>query len=150
MMKVKQLAHIVLRVRNLERSKQWYTDVLGLKLMAEIPGRMAFFSASDNVSHELGLMQIGASAPGPEQNRVGLYHAGWQLESLEDMTNLKSRLEEKGVQVIGVGDHGISIGVYVLDPDGNELEFFYELPPEEWPKDRNIFVGNFPKPVDVY
>ena len=149
-MKIKQLAHVVLRVRDLERSKRWYQDVMGLKLMTELPGRMAFFSASESVSHELGLMQISSNAPGPDSQRVGMYHAGWQVESLDDMLNLRSRLVEQGVDVVGVGDHGISIGVYVKDPDGNELEFFYELPPEEWPTDGDIFSGHFPTPVDVY
>ena len=149
-MKIKQLAHVVFRVRDLDRSKRWYQDVMGLKLMADIPGRMALFSANESVSHELGLMQISPNAPGPDSNRVGMYHAGWQVESLDDMVNLKSRLEAKGVDVVGVGDHGISIGVYVKDPDGNELEFFYELPPAEWPASGDIFVGRFPTPVDVY
>lgn len=149
-MKVKQLAHVVLRIRDLERSKRWYVDVMGLKVMAEMPGRMVFLSASDSVSHELGLMQISPDAPGPEQNRVGMYHMGWQLESREELINLKSKLEAKGVNVVGVGDHGISLGVYVKDPDGNELEFFYELPPEEWPADGDLFTGHFPVAVDVY
>ena len=150
MVRVKQLAHIVLKVRNLEKSKQWYMEVLGLKLMSEVPGRIAFLSAGENVSHELGLLQVGASAQGPDARRVGLYHTGWQVESLEEMTNLPSRLQEMGVRVTGVADHGVSIGVYVMDPDGNELELFYELPPEEWPKGRDLFSGNFPRPVDVY
>lgn len=149
-MKVKQLAHVVLRVRDLERSRRWYVDVMGLKVMAEFPGRMAFLSADDSVSHELGLMQISPDAPGPDQNRVGMYHTGWQLESRDELVNLKSKLEAKGVDVVGVGDHGISLGVYVKDPDGNELEFFYELPPEEWPIDGDLFSGHFPEPIDVY
>lgn len=149
-MKVKQLAHVVLRVRDVERSKKWYTDVMGLKVMAEFPGRMVFLSASERVSHELGLMQISPDAPGPDSSRVGMYHTGWQLESKNELLNLKSRLEAKGVDVVGVGDHGISLGVYVKDPDGNELEFFYELPPEQWPSDMDLFGGHFPEPIDVY
>ena len=54
-----------------------------------------------------------------------MYYTGWQLESREALVNLKSKLEAKGVDVIGVGDHGISLSIYVKDPDGNELEFFY-------------------------
>ena len=148
-MKVQRLGHVVLRVRDLERSKRWYQDVMGLKFVAEFPGRMAFLSASPDKSHELGLMQISPDAPGPEQDRVGMYHAGWQLESLDEMVNLKSRLEAKGVDVAGVGDHGISIGIYVRDPDGNELEFFYELPRAEWPETGDLFSGHFPQTVDV-
>ena len=149
-MKVKQLAHVVLRVRDIERSKNWYQDIMGLKVMAEVPGRMVFLSADESVSHELGLMQISPDSPGPDENRVGLYHTGWQLESKEELLNLKSRLEQRGVEVVGVGDHGISLGVYVKDPDGNELEFFYELPPEEWPADGDLFNGRFPEPLDIY
>ena len=149
-MKVKQLAHVVLRIRDLERSKRWYIDVMGLKVMAEIPGHMAFLSASDSVSHELGLMQISPDAPGPEQNRVGMYHTGWQLESRDELVNVRSKLEAKGVDVVGVGDHGISLGIYVKDPDGNGLEFFYELPPDGWPADGELFSGHFPDPIDVY
>jgi catechol 2,3-dioxygenase-like lactoylglutathione lyase family enzyme len=62
--KVKQLAHVVLRIPDLERSKRWYVDVMGLKIMTEFPGRMAFLSASDSGSHELGLMQNAPDAPG--------------------------------------------------------------------------------------
>ena len=149
-LKVKQLAHVVFRVTDLERSKRWYQDVMGLKLMAYIPGRMAFLSADESVSHELGLMQIASDAPGPDPYRVGMYHAGRQLESKEELINLKSRLEAKGVNVVGIGDHGISIGVYVKDPDGNELEFFYELPPDQWPADGDLFIGHFPEAIDVY
>ncbi len=149
-MKVKQLAHVVLRVRDLERSKNWYQDVMGLKVMAEFPGRMAFLSASESVSHELGLMQISPDAPGPDSSRVGMYHTGWQLESRDELLNLKTKLEAKGVDVVGIGDHGISLGVYVKDPDGNELEFFYEIPPEQWPADGDLFNGHFPDPVDIY
>jgi catechol 2,3-dioxygenase len=59
-----------------------------------------------------------------------MYHMGWQLDSQQELVNLKSKLEVRGVDVVGVGDHGISIGIYVKDPDGNEPEFFYELPPD--------------------
>ena len=33
----------------------------------------------------------------------------------------------------GTGDHGISQGIYFQDPDGNEIEVFYELPRAQWP-----------------
>ncbi|MEX0763180.1 MAG: VOC family protein [Dehalococcoidia bacterium] len=148
-MKVKNLGHVVLRVRDAEASARWYEQVLGLHVTYKIPGRMVFLSSRDDTSHELALMSLGPNAAGPSADRVGLYHIGWQLESLEDLTGLRARLEEQGVRVAGIGDHGISLGVYVFDPDGNELEFFYELPPEEWPSSGDLFTGHFPKPVEV-
>jgi catechol-2,3-dioxygenase len=39
-----RIGHVVLKVRNLERSRQFYSEVLGLEVMFEIPG-MAFWPA---------------------------------------------------------------------------------------------------------
>ena len=76
MVKPKQLGHLVLRVRDLDRSESFYTDVLGLDVTAKVPGMMVFMSTSGDASHELALMSVGADAPGPEQHRVGL-HGRW-------------------------------------------------------------------------
>ncbi len=146
-MKVKQLGHVVLRVRDAEASARWYQDLLGLEVTFRIPGVMVFLSSRDDASHELALQTLGENAPPPEQTRVGLYHVGWQLASYEQWVEFEKLLEEKGITPAGVGDHGISIGTYLHDPDGNELEVFYELPPEEWPADGQIFAGHFPHPV---
>jgi catechol 2,3-dioxygenase len=145
--KARNLAHVVLRVRDADKSAEWYQKVLGLKVAFRVPGRMVFLAANENSSHELALMTLGAGAPPPQLNRVGLYHVGWQVDKLEDLEGIMERLKAQGVQVAGVGDHGISMGVYVFDPDGNELEIFYELPRSEWPKGDAIFMGSFPKPV---
>ena len=65
--------------------------------------------------------------------------------SRNEAKDLNKELKDKEIQIVGVGDHGISIGVYFLDPDGNEIEAFYELPREEWPDRNNLFSGKFPK-----
>lgn len=144
---VRNLGHVVLRVRDAEASARWYEDVLGLKVTFRMPRQMVFLAARADSSHELALMTLGAGAPGPEPGRVGLYHVGWQLGSLEELEGITERLREKGIEVAGIGDHGISMGVYLHDPDGNELEIFYELPRGEWPQGDRLFTGRFPKPV---
>ena len=69
MVKPKQLGHIVLRVRDIERSEQFYSDVLGLHVTNKRPGRMTFMSAVEESSHELALVPVGDDAPGPEDSR---------------------------------------------------------------------------------
>ena len=145
MVKPRQLGHVVLRVRDVERSKGFYTDVLGLHVTFESPGSMVFMSAGES-SHELALMALGPDAPGPDNSRVGMYHFAWEMESFEDLRGLKRELDEKGVEIVGIGDHGISMGVYFLDPDGNEMEAYYELPKGKWPKDGDLF-GSTPFPL---
>lgn len=143
MVKPKQLGHLVLRVRDVDASERWYQDILGLHTTKKMEGRMAFMSANDESSHELALMQLGPDAPGPEPDRVGLYHFAWEMESFDDLKALYRHIKAKDVNIAGIGDHGISIGVYILDPDGNEIEVFYETPREQWPDDGNIFAGKF-------
>ena len=109
MVKPKQLGHLVLRVRDAERSKAFYTDLLGLHVTFESPASMVFMSAGES-SHELALMALGPDAPGPDSSRVGMYHFAWEMESFEDLKRLKRELDEKDVRIVGIGDHGISMG----------------------------------------
>ena len=140
-----KLGHIVLRVRDLERSTRFYTEVLGLRKTGEVPGVMAFFSAQSNPdSHDLALMRLGPDAPDADSRRVGLYHFAYQVESEEALAEAYKTLREAGVPIVGTGDHGVSKGIYLLDQDGIEIEITYEVPPERWPKDANAFAGTKP------
>ena len=140
----KQLGHLVIRVRDLERSERFYADILGLTLTNKRPGEMTFMSANAGMSHELALVPVGADAPGPEEDRVGLFHFAWEMESLDDLKRLYAVIRENDVPVERVGDHGISLGVYFRDPDGNEIEAYYEVPKGEWPKEGDLFAGRIP------
>ena len=144
MAKPKQLGHLVLRVRDLDASEQWYSEVLGLHTTNKRPGSMIFMSAKEGSSHELALVSVGPDAPGPEESRVGLYHFAWEMESLEDLQELYAHMKAKKVNIGGIGDHGISLGVYLFDPDGNEIEVYYEMSEENWPQDSDLFAGEFP------
>jgi len=140
-----KLGHIVLRVRDLERSKRFYTEVLGLRQTGELPGLMAFFSTQSNPdSHDLALMRLGPDAPDSDPKRVGMYHFAYQVGSEEALAEAYRALREAGVPIVGTADHGVSRGIYILDPDGIEIEITYEVPPERWPKEANPFAGTKP------
>lgn len=99
-------------------------------------------SASGDSSHEVALVSIGNEAQRPNSNMVGLSHFAWQMNSIEDLESLFLKLQREHVEILDIGDHGISFGIYFADPDGNQIEVFYELPKEEWPEEE-IFSGNF-------
>ena len=140
-----KLGHIVLRVRDLERSKRFYIDVLGLRPTGEIPGVMAFFSTQDNPdSHDLALMALGPNAPDPDTQAVGLYHFAYQVESEDALAKAYMALREAGVTIVGTGDHGVSKGIYILDPDGIQIEITYEVPRDQWPAEG---ISARPKPL---
>lgn len=147
MLKPTKLGHIVIKVRDLERSRRFYTDVMGLRQTGVIEQRMAFFAAG-NDSHDLAIMAIGEEAPGPEGGRVGLNHFAYQVENESDLRDWYAHLQAHDVRIVGTTDHGVAKGIYFLDPDGNQLEVTYEVPLSEWPADRNPFAGDEPLKLD--
>ena len=131
-MQVKALGHVVLKVRNLERSVSFYRDILGMKEVARYRGSMVFFSFGSN-HHDLGLLQIGEHASQPAQTGIGLYHVAFKVgDSLDELRECKAHLERHGVPIIGASDHGVSQSLYIHDPDGIEIELFVDADPSVW------------------
>jgi catechol 2,3-dioxygenase len=132
---VTNVGHVVLKVRDLERSVRFYRDVLGLKEVARGTfGRpMAFFSATGENHHDIGLFEVGPDAAPPEKNHVGLYHVALRIgHSLEELRAAKAHLEANGVQELRLRDHTVSQSVYLNDPDGNGLELYVDADPGIW------------------
>lgn len=139
-MEVKDLGHIVLYVRNLERSVAFYRDVLGFRPVfdgdAGFPAA-AFTSASGRTHHELLLIEVGDDAqPQPVGRRLGLYHFGLKVgDSDDELRSVLRRLQEAEVTVVGASDHTVTHSLYVLDPDGNEIELYIDVPGVDWAAD---------------
>ncbi|MFY9586108.1 MAG: VOC family protein [Actinomycetota bacterium] len=132
-MEVKELGHIVLYVRDIQRSRHFYRDVLGWREVAEFGGMGAMFS-SGRTHHELLLLEVGANAvPIPEGRRVGMYHFGLKVGTTDDeLRDAYKKLEENGVPVLGMSDHTVTHSLYIADPDGNEIELYIDVQPERW------------------
>jgi len=131
-----ELGHVVLYVRDLDRSVAFYRDLVGLELKGRIfHGRAAMLSGGRS-HHELLLIEVG-SAPGPlAGRRLGLYHVGWKVgDSLDVLRQARDRLLAAGVEIDGVSDHTVSQSLYLRDPDGNEVELFVDNPAVDWRQD---------------
>jgi catechol-2,3-dioxygenase len=130
---IKRLNHLVLWVRDAQRSMQFYRDVMHFSIV-EMPSPQAVFmraNGSDN-HHDLGLFGIGMDAPPPSAGRqVGLYHAAWEVNAIQDLASAREGLLAAGA-LAGESDHGNSLSLYAKDPDGNEFEVFWMLPRNEW------------------
>jgi catechol-2,3-dioxygenase len=119
-----QLGHVALRVRNLDRAVEFYRDVVGLPLRSRHGDQVAFLGIRDDASHEIALFAVESEAPGPEANRVGLYHMAWEMASFEDLQVFHQRLQSSGAKITGYSDR--QCNVMFLDPDGNENEALWE------------------------
>lgn len=149
----KYLGHVNVNVRNAERSRKWYEEVLGLHTYDFVPGRAAFMAANREESHEIALTEVGEKAAGLQSGQVGLGHMAWKMGSLDDLKELHQRLLDLGIDITPA-DHGVSLGIYFKDPDGNGIEVYYEQPRSEWYREDRLFIaddrpsGQFPGPWD--
>jgi catechol 2,3-dioxygenase len=152
--KPKKLGHVNIFVRNAERARDWYVDLLGLHTYGVTPGRAAFLTSDLGNSHEVALIEVGEHAPGQQAGQVGLNHMAWYMESLEDLKELYYRIKERNIPIERVSDHGHAIGIYIHDPDGNGIEVSYEMPASQWGHDESRYMiggtqkGRMPGPWD--
>lgn len=144
-----ELGHVVLYVRDLERSLRFYTRAVGLMSKGRIfDGRGALLSGG-RTHHELLLIEVG-EAPGPlTGRRIGLYHVGWKVgDSLETLRGVRDRLDEAGYTIDGMADHTVSQSVYLRDPDGNEVELYVDDPGSDW-EHSNVWMDAPVKPLQL-
>lgn len=128
-----ELGHVVLWVRDLETSRRFYREVVGWHELGELrPGRVAF--SSGRTHHELYLIEVvGEATPIPPTPRIGLYHVGVKVGGSDvELVSAKERLVDAGAEIIGASNDSLTHSIYVLDPDGNEIELYIDVQPEVW------------------
>ena len=138
MINVRSIGHVVLKVRDLERSTRFYRDVLGLREVARGTfGRpMVFLSATGENHHDIGLYDVGSDAPSPDDKSVGLYHVALKIgDSLDELRAAKTHLETHDIADLRLRDHRVSQSIYLSDPDGNHLELYVDADPAVWRED---------------
>lgn len=128
-----RLNHAVLFVADLGRAERFYTEVIGMDVIAREPRANAAFlrlPRSGN-HHDLGLFGVGASAPPKRPGGIGLYHLAWQVDTIDELVEARYVLADAGA-LGGESSHGATKSLYGADPDGNEFEVMWMLPREAW------------------
>ncbi len=142
MIRPERIGHVVIKVRDLERSKKFYTEVLGMQVMQGVPEIGAVFLANHaRDHHEIALFQIGPNAESPKPNQIGLAHIAFRLQSEEELQAAYEELKAKDVPVNFTVNHGVTKSVYFRDPDGYELEVYCDNPIEEYAGMPNAYLG---------
>ncbi len=145
-MHIKELGHIVLYVSNLKRSADFYRHTLGFHEIHRDEGTALF--SSGRTHHELLLIEIGGSPVKSEYPTPGLYHIGFKIgDSNDDARQAYRELKQNGVTIVGTGDHGVTHSIYILDPDGNELELYADVS-DEWKQNPKAVMKPV-KPLDL-
>lgn len=128
MIQARKLGHVVLKVRDAQASKAFYSRVLGLQVAHEDRQRGAVFLSFGTEHHDLALFQL-ATGDAPEATQPGLHHTAWQLESFEALQDAYRELGRLGIAVESTVEHNVTRSVYFHDPDGNRVELYCDMVP---------------------
>jgi catechol 2,3-dioxygenase-like lactoylglutathione lyase family enzyme len=146
---ITKIGHVVLVVSDLERSVEFYTQILGFRVSdvypdTMMPGRMVFMRC--NADHH-GVALVG-QGQGEQSHHIELHHMAFEVASIDEVFRAREHLKKHNVEIDFEGRRraGVQVAVEFRDPDNHCLEIFWGLdqvgsgghirPPEEW---REVF-----------
>ena len=131
-----ETGHVGLNVNDLERSKEFYSDVFGFEVRGESTDehrKYAMLAKDGNLI--LTLWQ--QSANGFERNAAGLHHLSFRAQTVAQIKEFEAKLRARGTKFIYDGivlhsEGAKSGGIFFEDPDGIRLEIFTTAGLEEF------------------
>jgi catechol 2,3-dioxygenase-like lactoylglutathione lyase family enzyme len=127
------ISHIDLTVTDLDRSEEWYSELLGMKRVLDGRNDAQHFE-SRYLRHPdtmliLGLVHHdGANGSTFDEHRVGLDHLSFNVPSRADLDAWQARLAERAIEHAPIAEAEMWDVLVVRDPDNIQLEFFYMKP----------------------
>ena len=123
MPQITRLGHVGLYCEDTAKMRDFYTSIMGLKIMEEIPSRGVVFLTSDPSweHHELALF------PANEQNRPTQYlqQVSFKVDNVDDLREFYHRIQEQEVPIDSTVTHGFALSVYFFDPEQNRVEIYF-------------------------
>ena len=125
------IGHVHLCVADLERATAFYRDVLGFNVTV-LRERYTFLSAGGYHHHVALNTSRSEGGTSPPEGHTGLHHFAILYPDRRELARAVGHLLEHGHPIDGAQDHGVSVAVYLSDPDGNMIELCYDRPRQEW------------------
>jgi catechol-2,3-dioxygenase len=115
------LHHVSLKTNQLQTMIAWYSTVAGFRVMHQFEG--GAWLTNDTANHRLGLLCSTQLSDDPQKLlRTGIHHTAFEFASLDRLLDNYLRLKAAGIEPHATLDHGMTISLYYLDPDGNSVE----------------------------
>ncbi len=132
-----RIGHVHLKVSDLERALGFYRDLLGFEVTQYYGSNAAFLSAG-GYHHHIGLNTWYSKDKGPAPvHAAGLFHTAILYPTKKDLAQVLKKLLQAGYPLSGASNHGVSLALYLDDPDKNGVELYWDFPKEEWPLDQD-------------
>lgn len=144
-----KIGHVHLTVADLEKSLQFYRDILGFEITQWF-GDSAVFLSAGGYHHHIALNTwSGKDVKKPNGGVAGLYHFALLFPNRKELARILRRLLELNYPLKGASDHGVSESVYLEDPDGIGIELYADRERNDWPIDEEGHLQMVTKPLDV-
>jgi catechol 2,3-dioxygenase len=140
------LTRLSLRVRDIDTSVAFYTDVLGL-LVVERDAERTTLAPPERLFH-LDLLHDPDATPRPYPC-PGLYHFALVVPDRPALGSIFQRLIELRHPFEGMADHLVSEALYIRDPEMNGIELYRDRPKDEWPHDADGNLHMASDPIDA-
>jgi catechol 2,3-dioxygenase len=124
MVRPRKVGHVVLKVRDLKRAEQFYTEVLGFEVVTRLNRPRGVFFTLGEQHHDLAVLEVPPEADVVKEKQVGLHHVALQVGSFAELQECYRTLKAQNVTITRTVDHLITKSIYFLDPDGNGLELY--------------------------
>jgi catechol-2,3-dioxygenase len=138
MPKVTSLGHVGLYVKDVERSVNFYRDILGLQVSDRSPRGSVFMTAQDRLAEHHELLIVPGRKEGTDNT---LQQMSFRCARLADVKEFYRVFLEHRVPIQRTVTHGNAVSIYFEDPDGNSVEVY-------WPTGIDV-PQPFGQPVDL-
>ncbi len=124
---IRGLRHLALKVTDLARSRKFYEELFGMKVVWEPdPENLYLSSGADNLAlHQIPAADVARHRDAKAQR---LDHLGFIMDSVEAVERLQKLAERSGVAIVKPAKRHRdgSYSFYMADPDGNMVQVLYE------------------------
>lgn len=118
------LNHITIRVNDIARAEEFYGEILGFELLRKMGKSMAVYQVG--AEDTLVLVEAETSYD-PSSRDYRVDHFGFYLESEDKVDEMAEYFRENEVSILsGPANRKRGRFLFISDPDGNMIEFFYE------------------------
>jgi len=131
-----RIGKVRLAVSNLDRSIAFYRDIIGLAILNQTE-TVAQLGSHGETRVLLELEEQPGVRPIAARSRLGLYHTAFLLPTRADLSRFVQHLWKLKAP-FAAGDHYVSEALYLVDPDGLEVEVYADRPRGQWP-----YAGKF-------
>ncbi|MCC6866665.1 MAG: VOC family protein [Ignavibacteria bacterium] len=125
-----KIQSVDLKVKNLERSLNFYSNLLGFKIISNI-NNTAILSAAGELPYLIKITE-DKNAVWRLPGTTGLYHIAIKLPDRKELAKVFMRLFENKTKFQGFSDHLVSEAIYLKDPDEIGVELYSDRPRNQW------------------